>query len=47
MKLEIEQKLLQDTLNYLQTKPFKEVNALICELVQCKPPEKELKKKKE
>lgn len=45
MKLEIEQKLLQGILDYLQTKPWKEVNALICELVQCKPPEKKTKKK--
>ncbi len=44
MKLEVEQKLLQEIINYLQNQPHKEVCGFISELVQCKPPEKKPKK---
>ena len=37
MKLEIEQELVQALVNYLQTKPHKEVNGFIGALMQLKP----------
>jgi hypothetical protein len=37
MKLEIDQKLAQEILDYLVTKPYGEVAKLVAELAQLKP----------
>ena len=38
-KVTISKELAQALLNYLQTKPFAEVHALIAELLKCEPVE--------
>jgi len=46
MEIKVEQKLLQETVNYLSTQPYGEVAGLIGKLVQCKPVEEKKQEKK-